>query len=246
MAYIITIALIIIVLMAIILLTNLNILVEYKKDLKDDVFVLSVFAYKGLIKYKYKIPAIDAKSKGISYKSVKKTRKNENGKGKKKHRGYVRYTSIIDSIEKYKVQYKMHKELISKIFQYLKCKMIINKLEFDLAIGTGNAMYTAIITGIAWSAAGIITSLIYSFFRIENKKLRDIESQSFLPDFLSGNGPNKNINIVPDFMGKKFKIDLYCIFKIRTVHIIIIGLMVLKSMITKKLGFIRIKKSIAG
>jgi|LSQX01.3.fsa_nt_gb hypothetical protein len=26
---------------------------------------------------------------------------------------------------------------------------------------------------------------------LDNKKLRDIESLSFLPDFLSGNGPNK-------------------------------------------------------
>ena len=84
------------VLVIIILLSKINIAIEYKKKAKYDVFIMSFFIYNVLI-YKYQIPTIDARKNGIFYRFKKKT---SNKKSKKKGKKYIRYKNIIEKIKK--------------------------------------------------------------------------------------------------------------------------------------------------
>ncbi len=142
---------------------------------------------------------------------------------KKKKGVSIDYKKIIENIEKSKGQYEKNQEIIKKILNYLKCRISIERLELKTVIGTGNASYTAILTGIAWSAVGILVSILHNFTTVKDKR----------------------VEIKPDFAGKKFNLELYCILKVKIVYIIVIGLMILKHLIKTKVGFINVKKSIA-
>jgi len=110
-----------------------------------------------------------------------------------------------------------------KILNYIKCRIYVERLEFKAVIGTGDASSAAILAGVAWSLAGILFSILHSFTNVKNKK----------------------VEIRPDFTGKKFNVELYCIFKVKIVYIIVIGLMILKHLIKAKVGFTNVKRSIA-
>jgi len=206
--------------MVLIFFTRLNIVVEYNKDGREDNFVLSFFVYGGIIKYKYEIPKMGIRGKGLLFKS--KLEKGKTDKEEKKR--FIRFSGIIDKIEEIKRLYRKNEEIISDVKKYLKCKIKIQKLNLSIFAGTGNAMYSGILSGLLWTGAGIL----YSFL----KGIADME--------------DCKIEIKPDFVGKKLKIDLYCIFKVRIVHIIVIGIMILKEFIRLKTSFFNIKRSIKG
>lgn len=208
MVWVVIFSFLILALVFLILFTKLNILIEYKKDGHDDIFVLSIFALKGLLKYKYEIPSIRVKNKGISFSKVKEKGKKE--KDVDKGKTDVKYTSFIDRFEKAKELYEKYTEII----RFLKCRIILEKIDLNIVIGTGNAHHTAILTGLAWSFAGVLLSFFHSSLSVKEK----------------------HIDIKSDFTGKKLKIDLYCILKVKFVHIIVIGFMVLSHRIREKLN----------
>lgn len=133
------------------------------------------------------------------------------------------YKKLIKNIEKSRNFYQKNKEIIMKILNYIKCRIYVERLEFKAVIGTGDASSAAILAGVAWSLAGILFSILPSFTNVKNKK----------------------VEIRPDFTGKKFNVELYCIFKVKIVYIIVIGLMILKHLIKAKVGFTNVKRSIA-
>jgi len=192
-------ALIVIILIVLILFLKINIVVEYKIGGQNNRFEISFFVFKKRIKLK--IPKQKNKKNGI----------------------FEDYKKIIQNIEKSKNHYEKNKEIIRKILRYIKCRIPIEKLELVAVIGTGNASYTAILAGIAWSAAGILASILHSFTDVKEKR----------------------VEIRPDFTGKKFSLELFCIFKVKIVYIIVIGLMILKHLIKSKIGFINVKRNVA-
>lgn len=222
MVFYILFALLFIILIMVIVLTKLNIAVEYNKSGKNDHLIVSIFAYGGLIKYKYEIPGAGLKKKGIFFRSIKEKGKKE--KDSKKSKEYIKYTGIIEKIEKVRNTYDEYEELARKVLKYLKCRVSMNKLDFHVLIGTGNASQTAILTGLVWTVTGIMFTAIYNFVNIKEK----------------------HIDIKSDFVGKKFKIDLYCIFKVKVAHIIVVGFMILTHLIRTKLSFINFKRSVTG
>lgn len=198
------IAIAVLILMTLILLLFLkfNIVIEYNRKKNKDYFVVYFLAFKGFILYKYK------------------TSQKENSKNK----ASTDYSGIIDRIEKAKSSFDKGRGVVKRVLEYLKCRAIIKKLDLQIEFGTGNASHTGILTGIAWTALGIMLTYIDSYIEIHEK----------------------HINIKPSFVEKKFNVDLYCIFRLRIVHIIIIVLMIRRYLTKPKAVSNNIKGSIAG
>lgn len=212
----------ILTLVVLLLFTKINIVIEFNKDGNNDHLVLSFFAYKGLIRHKYEIPKIGTKKKGIFFRGVKEKGKNEKDSEKKK--GFIKYSSIIEKVKKVKSFYEKYDDILKKALEYLKPRFKINKLDLHTVIGTGNASQTAILTGMAWTVVGILLSALHNFIGIKEN----------------------HIEIKPDFAVKKLKIDLYCIFKVKIAHIIVVGFIILTYLIRSKIGSVNVKRSITG
>ena len=131
-----------------------------------------------LIKYKYNIPFSKNSENGENRESSESSENSENKE--------IELLGIIN---------------YSKIAKIIFKKISIKKISIGIEIGTNNAYFTSILSGLLWSFCGI------SFSYIINKY----------------NNLEHKINITPNFSQKIFKIHLLCIFNIKIVHIIIIG-----------------------
>lgn len=149
-----------------------------------------------------------------------KTSAKENSKKK----ASMNYSDIIDNIEKATIFFKKRKGIIKRVLRYLKYRINVKKLDLQIEFGTGNASHTAILTGIAWTGLGIFLSYIYGFVEINEKC----------------------INVKPNFVEKKFNVDLYCILTVRIVHIIIIVFMIRTHLAKSKAVSNNMKRSISG
>ena len=78
--------------------------------------------------------------------------------------------------------------------------LIIEEIDWETIIGVNNAMHTAIFSGSLWAIKGSLISIIS---RVSHLK-------------------KVSINIKPDFNGNTQWSRLYCILKMRVVHIILI------------------------
>ena len=78
--------------------------------------------------------------------------------------------------------------------------LVIERLDWSSSIGLNDAMYTAIGSGGLWAVKGTLVGFLSSKIR-----LQDV-----------------NLQVEPDFNGKKVVSRLYCILKMRIVHIILI------------------------
>lgn len=202
-------------------LIKINIVIEYNRKGVNDHLVVSLFILYGLIKYKYEIPKIDAVKKGLLYRKVKEKGKKEKDKSKKKEK--MGYSYVLKKIQEYRNLKNRYHILISRIFAYLRCRLTIKKLNLEVAIGTDNAHHTAILIGLCWSVVGFVISFIHNNLNLVEK----------------------NIKFKPDYMGKKLKVDLFCILNIKIGHIIIVGLICLNYLIRNKLGFVQASKSVS-
>lgn len=81
-------------------------------------------------------------------------------------------------------------------------RIVVEKLDWQSCIGTNDAMYTALGTGGIWAIKGILTGLLSS-----KTRLQDI-----------------NLQVEPDFDNARLNSRIYCILKMRIVHIILIAL----------------------
>lgn len=79
--------------------------------------------------------------------------------------------------------------------------LVIERLDWSSGIGLNDAMYTAISSGGLWVVKGMLVGFLSS-----KSRLQDI-----------------NLQVEPDFNGEKVVSHLYCILKMRIVHIILIA-----------------------
>jgi len=179
---------------------KINFAIEYTRKASDDNAVISVFILGGIIKIKYEIPFMEAEKEGLKLRRIKKKKRID--KDKKKRKGKINITEIKGKIDKTIRLYRNNKHLIKKTICYLKRKLIFKELKLNVQIGVGDAAGTAMIYAFAWTVAGIAFSYIYNNFKVEKHY----------------------INIKENFMEKMFNIDLYCIFTVKLVHIIIVAL----------------------
>lgn len=116
--------------------------------------------------------------------------------------------AVIDKIDNLKETFG----LIVKIRCYLRKNILLRQFKLDVAVGAGDAFYTGILTGMAWAAAGSLTSYIATSFKTLGKC----------------------VTVVPDFSETKFEVELHCIFTIKLVHIIVVGFRILRNRMKKR------------
>jgi len=191
------------VLFLILSLLKVKTVIEYLRNGYDDHFVVSFFTLKGLIKYKFEVPLINLENTGIKFQKVNKIGKKE--KNVKKEKKQLGFFDIYMTFIKGKEFYDEHKVIICKIREYLKSRLNLKQFNLNIEVGTGDSYYTGIISGILWAFCGILVSYLVNNFRTFKKV----------------------VNIKADFDQEKLNVDLYCIFSIRIVHIIIVALMLM-------------------
>lgn len=204
-----------IIIFIVILLVKIYILLEYIRDDIDDHLVVSLFAVKGFLKFKYEFPFLDINKEGIRSKKLKKAGKGEKEVGEE--------DKLFGLNELYK-RYKYLKHLIEEkkyIFRYLRRRVKPKELNIKISVGTGEVFLTGVLTGIVWMVVGIIDSYL---------------SNGVKPF-------KKVVKVETDFTGKDVKIDLYCIFRIKLVHIIVVGIKLIAGILVDKL---KPRKSIGG
>ncbi|NLO20829.1 MAG: DUF2953 domain-containing protein [Syntrophomonadaceae bacterium] len=99
-----------------------------------------------------------------------------------------------------KLEFAQSLHALKRFYKYLKY-ISIYELKWYTVIGTGDAMYTALGCGSMWSLKGMLIARITKV----------------------GMSQNIAINIQPDFEKQRIYSELNCIFKLRMVHIMLIG-----------------------
>jgi len=202
---------ILIIILILIFVIRINVVVEYVRNEWDDHFILAFFTFGGIIKYKYEISLIDIEKTGLKFTKVKEKGKDEKDVDKKTE--ITKFFEILDQLGYLQENYQRHRNIICKIRNYLSSRLIFKEFLLDMDIGTGDAFYTGILSGLMWTLSGVVYSYLSNNFKIINKC----------------------VDIKTKFMEKMFKVDFYCIFRIRIVHIIVIGLMLLIEYIKRNI-----------
>jgi len=104
----------------------------------------------------------------------------------------------IKHIVKYALE---HSKIMSVVLKYL----IVDRLEWKTIVGSQDALYTALGTGACWALKGTLIGVLSSRCRLGRLML----------------------DVKPDFMTPALLSNLSCILKIRTVHIMIIGIRII-------------------
>jgi len=201
-------------LLAVILLIKINIVIEYDSEKFDDNLVVSFFALKKLVKIKYEIPILKISGEGIKFRKIRKMGKDD--KKAEESREKKSFGSIYDKVDSFKKFYQINRKQIFKVKCYLKKKLTINEFALIAEIGTKDPYITGVGYGLAWAVTGIITSYIFNNFKTAKR----------------------NIDIKANFKTEKLSVNLFCIFGIRVVNIIMVGIkiliMVLRIRLSKK------------
>lgn len=171
---------------------KLEIKIDFIRNGNDNNLVLSFFIFFKLIKYKIEIPIVKVNKEDIKEKVQKK-------------RKYQR--AIEESIEKFKLenideyyeQFKVNKAKFAPIQEYITEKIEMSKLVLKLELGLGDAYYSAIATGTAWSLLEGIVAFFHNINGIEKT----------------------NIEINTNFNKTVINVDFSCILKLRIVNTII-------------------------
>lgn len=200
---------------------KVNVVIEYLRNSSNDHFILTFYTLNGLIKFKYEIPLIDVDKEGIKFKKYKEQGKKE--KGLLEDNVKSSFSSLVERYKSIRCYYAENREFICKIKDYLSGKLVLKKIDFRVEAGIGDAFYTGVFTGLLWILVGVITSYILT-------NVKTLE---------------KHVEVQSDFNKARFDVDLYCIFGIRIVHIIVVRLRVyLHNKRTNKSK--KINKSIGG
>lgn len=171
---------------------------EYVRNKEDDNIVLSFYTLKGVFRYKYEIPLVDTGKEGVKFRLVRESGGKRGAVPDKK--GRLEAGEIFDKILNVKDFFNENKSLICDLKDYLRDRLLLVEFNLKISEGTGNAYNTAIISGILWSLAGILTSYLSKTIRMMKKC----------------------VSILPCFNYEVFSVDFICIFHARLVHIIVV------------------------
>lgn len=185
------------------LVTKIEIMAEYSRNNRSDHVEISFRAFRGIIEYRYEIPFLDLVKTGLKFRRIKgKTTKGKEGDVK---RDVIDLHDMYLQFRTFKTFYDRNKRIIDHAVKQMEKRIVINELKLDVVIGTGDACYTAILAGAAWGIAGIAVALVSNSVKCLGK----------------------NISVKTNFLEKMLRIDLNCIFSIRFVHIIVVGMNIL-------------------
>lgn len=192
---------IIFILLAVILYSNLKVNFSFVRQGKDDCLIINLIGLYGTFKYTTKIPFIDLVDGREGVPALEINTKKEMGK---KARQMDHSKSIINLhemeriINKYKKIYIKYETFI----KHIKRKLVLNNISWYTEIGTNDAAETAIITGLIWAIKASIIVLISKGYN-----LSDVY-----------------ISVVPNYNIDNFETSIDCIFSIKLGYIINAGI----------------------
>lgn len=186
-------------------LVNIRIAFEYVRSESDDNITIAFYTMNGVFRYKYEIPLVDVGHDNVRFRLVKEMGKKERKVGESRKK--LKLNEIYDKYLNVKVYYYDNSLLIKSILDYLHRRLILARFDLDISEGTGNACQTALISGLLWSLAGIVTSILSNNFKTFRKCVR----------------------IRPCFNNSIFSVDFLCIFHIKLVHIIVVLSKIMKN-----------------
>lgn len=113
---------------------------------------------------------------------------------------------FLAKLDKVKTQYSEVKEIVEAVFDYAGRRAEISDVYVRCSFGTGDAAQTGIAYGAIWTLIGNIYAFLCRYIRMEFPQ----------------------VELIPAFNEKTFEIEAEGIIKMRTVHIILAGLRVLR------------------
>ena len=106
--------------------------------------------------------------------------------------------------------YKNNKDIIASPIRYITKKIMIRNLYLKIGMGTGDAAVTGLLYGTAWAVIGSIMAFTGSYVNIKKPR----------------------IIIAPIFGSVRLNLDFSCIIRMKTGHIINVGIRVIPALIS--------------
>lgn len=184
---------------------RINCIIEYLRNDTDDNFVISFYTLEGKFKYKYEIPIVNLGRSGVKFRLVREKGKKEGIESEK--RGRLKVTDIFDKYNEFKNFSQTNNDMFCDLRDYIKNRIVLAEFNLKISEGMENASHTGIICGFLWAAAGLLTTFLTNLFKAYNKC----------------------VSIKPNYYKKEFTVDLYCIFHLKLVHIIVMILKIRRS-----------------
>lgn len=170
--------------------------------LSDDDYIEVFFETLSIIKLKYKVPIIDVVFNEKFLPGIRMSKKlTSKTKEIQESKSILNLRNLRDMYNRLKNNLILYR----KPLRYLSEKTYFSSIVWHTSLGTGDAAYTAVLSGTLW---GIKSNIVN--YLIKNKKHGKID-----------------ISVVPDFSKPVFESDLNCIIKIQNANIIIGGIRIL-------------------
>lgn len=193
--------LIIILLLFLLSLSYVHITFVFHRLSDDDYISVNITVFK-IIKLKYEIPTLDIVFNNKLMPGIRMKKKlSSRAKDIQKSKNIFSISNLKKAYKKFKKIFDIYRESI----EYLIHKIKITSITWHTSIGTGDAAYTAILTGVLWGIKGNIVNYI-----IKDKKYGEID-----------------LDVAPNFSKPVFETYLHCIIKIQIANIIIGGIRIL-------------------
>lgn len=200
---------------AVLFLLEIKCIIEYVRNDDNDHVIISFYTMDGMFKYKYEIPLVDLGQEGVKFKLVREMGKKEKVVGKQKEK--LKVTDIYGKFTTIRNYYITNKKLICALRDYIKKRVVLVEFNLEITEGTENASQTGIICGFLWAAAGLLSMALTNTFKTFKKC----------------------IAIKPNYYKKEFTVDIFCIFHVKLVHIIVMVTEIFFYGIREKKKFIR-------
>lgn len=190
--------------------------VEFKLRIRrygrDDDWQANIRWLYGLVRYKVKVPKIRwTKEEGVEFQE----------------RALDSSKQVLDEsktrvdVHRLKREYRKLMEILRNTFEFSRWlketlrHVRMMKLNWQTTIGSGDAVETATLTGLAWGLKGSIVGYISNYIKLRVQP---------------------RLHITPHYQESNFTTDFTCIFKIRTGYAMIAGLLLLVRIIRIKGG----------
>lgn len=184
--------------------------IEYLRNDVDDNFAVSFYTLNGEFKYKYEVPFMNLGRSGLKFKLVREQGIKDKSDDEKL--GRLKPTEIYEKYMEFSNFYKYNHEMVCDIRNYVKNRLVLYEFNLKVSEGLDNAAHTAIVCGFLWSVAGLLSTFLINYFKTFKKC----------------------ISITPNYSKKEFSVDLFCIFHLKLVNIIVIVLKIRRGIKNRK------------
>ncbi|MFC3883238.1 DUF2953 domain-containing protein [Bacillus songklensis] len=192
----------------IILISKLKIKLNLNHSQDNDFHQIKFSLWFGLIRYTYKIPVakVDKDSSTLVVKEEQQQGSRQKGRGEENQWKDYSIQDAMDAIQNAK---ELLKQVVGlqKIMKQFFSHISVERIRWNTMIGIGDAMYTGVAVGMAWSLKGLIISLISRYMRLKDPPI---------------------MQVIPSFQSPVSETRFQCMISFRIGHAIVTSLRILK------------------